>query len=95
MAIENNRWTASVGITSMELMDLPRMPLKTAAAVTLFYALGYPIGTLAVAGMTPMAALVLRFSLAGNVRPSPAGALIERIKPRRLPGLLPLLRRSF
>ena len=43
------------------------MPLRTASAVTFFYALGYPIGTLAVAGMTPMAALVLRFSLAAAI----------------------------
>jgi drug/metabolite transporter (DMT)-like permease len=43
------------------------MPLRTASAVTVFYALGYPIGNLAVAGMTPMAALVLRFSLAATI----------------------------
>jgi drug/metabolite transporter (DMT)-like permease len=51
----------------MDRMDLPRMPLRTASAVTFFYALGYPIGNLAVQGMTPMAALVLRFSLAGTI----------------------------
>jgi drug/metabolite transporter (DMT)-like permease len=43
------------------------MPLRTASAVTLFYALGYPIGTLAVTAMTPMAVLVLRFGLAAAV----------------------------
>jgi drug/metabolite transporter (DMT)-like permease len=48
-------------------MDLPRMPLKTASAVTFLYALGYPIGAMAVAAMTPMAALVLRFSLAASI----------------------------
>jgi len=48
-------------------MDMPRMPLSTAAAVTFLYALGYPIGALAVAAMTPMAALVLRFSLAASI----------------------------
>jgi drug/metabolite transporter (DMT)-like permease len=48
-------------------MDLPRMPLSTASAVTFFYALGYPIGALAVAAMTPMAALVLRFALAASI----------------------------
>jgi hypothetical protein len=42
-------------------MDLPRMPLSTASSVTLFYAIGYPIGALAVTSMTPMAVLVLRF----------------------------------
>jgi drug/metabolite transporter (DMT)-like permease len=44
-----------------------RMPLRTASAVTLFYALGYPIGTLAVMSMTPMAVLVWRFGLAAVV----------------------------
>ncbi|GAB4974740.1 hypothetical protein MAHJHV57_49920 [Mycobacterium avium subsp. hominissuis] len=29
-------------------LSWPRMPLTTASAVTFFYALGYPIGTLAV-----------------------------------------------
>jgi len=48
----------------MGRMALPRMPLSTASAVTFLYALGYPIGALAVAAMSPMAALVLRFSLA-------------------------------
>ena len=62
--IANNRWTAIVDPASMEPMDLPRMPLSTASSVTFVYALGYPIGTLAVSGMTPMAALALRFGLA-------------------------------
>ncbi len=48
-------------------MDLPRMPLSTASAVTFLYAIGYPIGALAVAAMTPMAALVLRFGLAASI----------------------------
>ncbi len=43
------------------------MPLSTASSVTLLYAIGYPIGALAVASMTPMAALVLRFGLAALV----------------------------
>ncbi|BBX64296.1 membrane protein [Mycobacterium saskatchewanense] len=43
------------------------MPLSTASAVTLLYGVGYPIGALAVAAMTPMAALVLRFGLAGTI----------------------------
>ncbi len=51
----------------MGRMDLPRMPLTTASAVTFFYALGYPIGVLAVTAMTPMAALVFRFGLAAMV----------------------------
>lgn len=48
-------------------MDLPRMPPSTASAVTFLYAIGYPIGALAVAAMTPMAALVLRFGLAASI----------------------------
>jgi len=48
-------------------MDMPRMPLSTASAVTFLYALGYPIGALAAAAMTPMAAMVLRFSLAASI----------------------------
>lgn len=48
-------------------MHLPRMPLSTASAVTFFYAIGYPVGALAVAAMTPMAVLVLRFGLAAIV----------------------------
>jgi drug/metabolite transporter (DMT)-like permease len=48
-------------------MDSPRMPLTTASAVTLTYAIGYPIGALAVAAMTPMAVLVLRFGLAAII----------------------------
>jgi len=48
-------------------MHPPRMPLSTASTVTLTYAIGYPIGALAVAEMTPMAVLVLRFGLAALI----------------------------
>jgi drug/metabolite transporter (DMT)-like permease len=51
----------------MSNMDLPRMPWSTASAVTLTYAIGYPIGALAVAEMTPMAVLVLRFGFASVI----------------------------
>jgi drug/metabolite transporter (DMT)-like permease len=54
-------------LASLEDMDLPRMPLSTASTVTFFYAIGYPIGALAVASMTPMAVLVLRFGLAAII----------------------------
>ena len=43
------------------------MPLTTASAVTVFYAIGYPVGTLAVTAMTPMAVLVLRFGFAAAI----------------------------
>jgi drug/metabolite transporter (DMT)-like permease len=43
------------------------MPLRTASAVTFFYALGYPIGNLAVIEISPMALLTFRFGLAAIV----------------------------
>ena len=43
------------------------MPTKTAAAITLFFALGYPIGILAVEAMTPMAVLAIRFALTAAI----------------------------
>jgi drug/metabolite transporter (DMT)-like permease len=43
------------------------MPLRTASAVTFFYALGYPIGNMAVDAMTPMAVLAVRFGLAAAI----------------------------
>ncbi len=50
-----------------EVMTPTRMPMPTATAVTLSYALGYPIGNLAVHAMSPMAVLVFRFGLAGLI----------------------------
>ena len=43
------------------------MPLTTASAVTLTFAMGYPLGALAVSEMTPMAVLVLRFTFAAVI----------------------------
>jgi drug/metabolite transporter (DMT)-like permease len=51
----------------METMTPTRMPLKTASAVTFFYALGYPIGNMAVAALSPMAVLTFRFAFAALV----------------------------
>ena len=48
-------------------MTPTRMPLRTASAVTFFYALGYPIGNMAVGAMTPMAVLAFRFGLAAII----------------------------
>ena len=48
-------------------MTPTRMPLKTASTVTFFYALGYPIGNMAVNEMSPMAVLVFRFGLAALI----------------------------
>jgi drug/metabolite transporter (DMT)-like permease len=43
------------------------MPARTASAVTFSYALGYPIGNVAVAAMSPMAVLVFRFGIAAAI----------------------------
>jgi drug/metabolite transporter (DMT)-like permease len=56
-----------VGHRQHEAMTPTRMPLRTASAVTFFYAMGYPIGNLAVNAMTPMAVLVFRFGLAAVI----------------------------
>ncbi len=48
-------------------MSLPTMPARTASVLTFCYALGYPIGALAVSAMSPMAVLVFRFGLAGAI----------------------------
>jgi len=48
-------------------MPLPPMPLRAASNLTFFYALGYPIGALAVSAMSPMAVLTFRFGLAGMI----------------------------
>jgi drug/metabolite transporter (DMT)-like permease len=61
----------------MGTMPLPPMPLRTASNLTFFYALGYPIGALAVSAMSPMAVLVFRFGLAGAILS--AWALISRV----------------
>jgi len=53
------------------------MPLRTASNLTFFYALGYPIGALAVSAMSPMAVLVFRFGLAGMILSG--WALISRV----------------
>jgi drug/metabolite transporter (DMT)-like permease len=43
------------------------MPLRTASTVTFFYALGYPIGNMAVHALSPMAVLAIRFGLAAAI----------------------------
>jgi drug/metabolite transporter (DMT)-like permease len=61
----------------MGTVAMPPMPLRTASDLTFFYALGYPIGALAVSAMSPMAVLVFRFGLAGTILS--AWALIARV----------------
>jgi drug/metabolite transporter (DMT)-like permease len=51
----------------MERMPKRTMPLGAASSLTFFYALGYPIGALAVSVMSPMAVLVFRFGLAAAI----------------------------
>ena len=51
----------------MGAVALPTMPFRAASTLTFFYALGYPIGALAVSAMSPMAVLVFRFGLAGAI----------------------------
>lgn len=46
---------------------MPTMPFRTAFVLTFLYALGYPIGALAVSVMSPMAVLVFRFGLAAAI----------------------------
>ena len=48
-------------------MPTRTMPFGFASALTFFYALGYPIGALAVSVMSPMAVLVFRFVLAATI----------------------------
>jgi drug/metabolite transporter (DMT)-like permease len=48
----------------MGQMPTKTLPLAAASTLTFFYALGYPIGALAVSVMSPMAVLVFRFGLA-------------------------------
>ncbi|WP_448446964.1 DMT family transporter [Mycolicibacterium sp. XJ775] len=49
------------------------MPMRTATTVTFFYALGYPIGNLAVHALSPMAVLAVRFGAAGLILGTWAG----------------------
>jgi drug/metabolite transporter (DMT)-like permease len=53
------------------------MPWRSASALTFVYALGYPIGALAVSAMSPMAVLAFRFGLATVILGS--WALIARV----------------
>ena len=70
-------WRLRALIATMGRMALPVMPARTASNLTFFYALGYPIGALAVSAMSPMAVLVFRFGLAGMILSG--WALIARV----------------
>ena len=58
---------AATLVATMGAVARPTMPLRAAAPLTFFYALGYPIGALAVSVMSPMAVLVFRFGLAAAI----------------------------
>jgi drug/metabolite transporter (DMT)-like permease len=51
----------------MDRMATRTMPFSAASTLTFFYALGYPVGALAVSAMSPMAVLAFRFGLAGMI----------------------------
>jgi drug/metabolite transporter (DMT)-like permease len=70
-------WRRQTLPATMGTMALPPMPIRTASNLTFFYALGYPVGALAVSAMSPMAVLVFRFGLAGAILS--AWALIARV----------------
>lgn len=46
------------------MADVLAMPMRSASALTVVYALGYPVGALAVSAMSPMLVLTFRFGLA-------------------------------
>ena len=60
-------WTTTTSDRHHGLMGQPTMPFRAASTLTFFYALGYPIGALAVSVMSPMAVLVFRFGLAAAI----------------------------
>ena len=53
------------------------MPFRSASVLTFLYALGYPIGALAVSALSPMAVLIFRFGLAAAILGS--CALLARV----------------
>jgi hypothetical protein len=70
-----NRWTSRATIASMAYVSA--MPLRSASALTFLYALGYPVGALAVSALSPMAVLIFRFGLAAAILGS--WALLARV----------------
>jgi drug/metabolite transporter (DMT)-like permease len=60
-------WQYGALVATMGAVALPTMPFRTASVLTFLYALGYPIGALAVSAMSPMAVLVFRFGLAAAI----------------------------
>ena len=69
------RWTNCAGVVSMAYVSA--LPFRSASVLTFVYALGYPIGALAVSALSPMAVLVFRFGLAAAILGS--WALVARV----------------
>jgi drug/metabolite transporter (DMT)-like permease len=63
--LAENDWTRKALVATMA--NVTPMPLRFASALTFLYALGYPIGALAVSTMSPMAVLLFRFGLAATI----------------------------
>lgn len=59
------RWTNGATVASMAYVSA--MSFRSASAMTFLYALGYPIGALAVSALSPMAVLIFRFGLAAAI----------------------------
>jgi drug/metabolite transporter (DMT)-like permease len=76
--LAENDWRPRAPIATMECMATRTMPLSAASSLTFFYALGYPIGALAVSVMSPMAVLVFRFGLAAAILSG--WALLSRVR---------------
>jgi drug/metabolite transporter (DMT)-like permease len=60
-------WQCGALVATMGAVAAPTMPFRTASVLTFLYALGYPIGALAVSALSPMAVLVFRFGLAAAI----------------------------
>lgn len=66
LAPEINSRTRAL-VATMVQMPTRTMPFGAASTLTFFYALGYPVGALAVSVMSPMAVLLFRFGLAAAI----------------------------
>jgi drug/metabolite transporter (DMT)-like permease len=73
--LAENDWTAVSSHATMAYVSA--MPLRSSLTLTFLYALGYPIGALAVSALSPMAVLVFRFGLAAVILGS--WALVARV----------------
>src|SRR2546423_5964373 len=60
-------WTTGTNTATMGPVSISAMPWRSASALTFVYALGYPIGALAVSAMSPMVVLAFRFGLAAII----------------------------